>query len=204
MNETTLGRLAPIAGAAFAVTTIAGDLVIDKFPDSNTSVSTLGTYYAAHHNRVAAGGMVFAWATILLAIFGCALWNRARTLRPAVAAAILVATAVAVAAGLQEASTYWILGHVSTDHALTPAALQAWHIAGSEGVLSSGVALLLLAVGVAGIVPRWLAWPAIGVGLLQLTPLGFFASLLFLLWAAVAGIVLTVRPRAGSAVPALA
>jgi hypothetical protein len=203
MNERTaklIGRLAPLAGVAYAVLTIAGDLTIGKFPDSGTSLSGLASFYTAHHVRVAAGGMVLAWATILLAAFGCVLWVRAREARAhaAVCAAILVGTAAAVGADLQAASTYWILGHIGTETGVTPAALQSWHVAGSEGALGGGVAILLLAMAVAGIlwhaVPGWLAWPALVVGLLQLTPVGFLASMLFLLWAAVTGIRLTVRP----------
>lgn len=196
MNANTLGRLAPLAGAAYAVAMIVGDLVIGDFPDSSSSGSKLATYYAAHHAHVAAGGMVFAWAPILLAVFGCTLWSRARSVRPGVAAAILVATAVAVVADVQEATSFWVLGHDSTASTLTPSALQALHIAGSEGSLSTGVAFFLLAVGVAGIVSRWLAWPAIVLGIAQLVPgVGFFASMVFLLWAAVTGIAVTLRPR---------
>jgi hypothetical protein len=196
MNANTLGRIAPLAGAAYAVAMIAGDMVIGQFPDSDASVSKLTTYYANHHAHVAAGGMIFSWATILLAVFGCTLWSRARTVRPSIGAAILVATAVAVVADVQEATSFSLVGHASTASTLAPSALQALHIAGSEGSLSTGLAILLLAVGVAEIVPRWLAWPAIVLGVAQLVPgIGFFASMLFLLWAAVAGFALTVRPR---------
>lgn len=205
MNERSLARLAPLAGAAYAVATVAGDLVVGQFPDSDASTAKLHTYYAAHHAHVAAGGMIFGWSTLLLAIFGCALWSRTRDAgtHVAVAGAVLVATAVAVVEAAQEASGFLVLGDVSTKSAVAPATLQALHIAGSAGALGAGVALLLLAVSVAGIVPRWLAWPAVALGLLQLTPIGFFASLLFLLWAAVAGVVLTLRPRA-ALVPAVA
>lgn len=205
MNERSLGRLAPLAGVVYAVATIAGDLVIDAFPDTGTSTAKLHAYYAAHHANIAAGGLVFAWSTLALAIFGCALWARVRAAgaHAAVAAAVLVATAVAVVETAQEASGYLVLGDVATKGAVTPSALQALHISASAGALGTGVALLLLAVGVAGVVPRWLAWPAIVLGLLQLTPLGFVASLAFLLWAAAAGVVLTLRPRA-TLVPATA
>ncbi len=198
-----LGRIAPLAGAAYAVATVAGDLTIGKFPDSGTSPSSLADFYAAHHARVAAGGMVLAWGAILLAAFGCALWDRVRRsgAHPAVGVAVLIGVAAAVVADLQGASTYWILGHVSTEADVTPPALQAWHVAGSEGGLAGGVAILLLAVGVAGVlwrtVPRWLAWPALALALLQMTPIGFFASLAFLLWALVTGVALAFRPSAG-------
>ena len=43
--------------------------------------------------------------------------------------------------------------------------------------------------------PAWLGWLALvlGIGTLTPPPFGFYADLLFLLWAAVAGMVLSVR-----------
>jgi hypothetical protein len=197
MNEHRLARLAPLAGVAYAVATIAGDLVIGEFPDTGASTVKLHAYYAAHHGHVAAGGMIFAWSTLLLAVFGCALWSRVRAAggHVAVAAAVLVGTAVAVAETAQEASGFLTLGDAATKAGVSPSALQALHVSASAGALGAGMAILLLAVGSSRIVPRWLAWPAVVLGLLQLTPVGFFASLAFLLWAAVAGVILTLRQR---------
>ena len=58
MNANTLGRIAPLAGAAYAVAMIVGDLVVGQFPDSDASVSKLTTYYSNHHAHVAAGVIV--------------------------------------------------------------------------------------------------------------------------------------------------
>jgi hypothetical protein len=59
--------------------------------------------------------------------------------------------------------------------------------------------ILLVAVGVAGIlsraIPRWLAWPALLLGIVQISPIGFLASLLAVVWVAVTGIVLVLRPN---------
>jgi len=200
LTRNRIDRFVPLAGLGYAALAIAGDLTIGRFPDSGTSTSTLSSFYDAHHVRVAAGGMLLAWSTLLLGVFGAALWNRARNAgaHPVVAAVALVGTGAAVAMGLQEAATYWIAAHVSTEGSTTPAALQAWHIAGSEGAFAGGVALLLLASAAAGLgwraVPAWLAALAIVLGLAQLTPLGFVASMAFLAWAAAAGIVLALRP----------
>jgi hypothetical protein len=66
-----------------------------------------------------------------------------------------------------------------------------------------GTAALLIASGVSalrsGALPRWLAWAAIVVGLVAVTPLGFFAFLAGLLWIAVTSIVLLrAAPPAGT------
>jgi hypothetical protein len=42
--------------------------------------------------------------------------------------------------------------------------------------------------------PAWLAWSALVLGIAELTTFGFYASMLALLWTAVAGVVLSVRP----------
>lgn len=195
-----LGRLLPLAGVGFAVLSVAGDLTIGKFPDSNTSVAKLTQFYAAHHRQVGVGGTLLALAAILLGLFGVALWARVRSsdLHPAVAGAVLLGAAVATANELTGASAYITLGTVGHQAGVSPAALQAWHINGSEGGVGS-MMILLVAVGVAGIVsraiPRWLAWPALLLGIVQISPIGFLASLLVLVWAAVAGIILVLRPN---------
>jgi len=58
--------------------------------------------------------------------------------------------------------------------------------------------ILLLAAATAGIAgrafPRWLDLSAVALAILYVTLFAFFASLLVLLWAAVTGIVMVVRP----------
>jgi hypothetical protein len=201
-GSSRLARLVPLAGVGFAVLTMAGYLSIGPFPDSDASVSELTSFYAAHHGQVAAGGQLLGLAAIFLALFGTAVWARIRSsdLHPVVAGTALVGTAMAAVSWLQGAGAYSILGEIGHQPWLVPAALQATHVGGTVGGtvggIDGGTVLFLLAVATAGItgraVPRWLAVPALAV--LYLTPFGYFASLLVLLWAAVTGIVITVRP----------
>ena len=195
-----LARLVPLAGVVFAVLTIAGYLTIGPFPDSDASVSELTSFYAAHHGQVAAGGQLLGLAAIFLALFGTAVWARIRSsdLHPVVAGTALVGTAMATVSWLEGAGAYSILGEIGHQPWLLPAALQAVHVGGTVGGIDGGTVLFLLAVAAAGIAgrafPRWLAVPALALAILYLTPFGYFASLLVLLWAAVTGIVITVRP----------
>jgi hypothetical protein len=207
-----LARFAPLAGAAFAGLTIGGYLTIGKFPGSDTPVSQLTTYYAANHGRIGAGGLVLACAAICLAFFGVTLAAMIRVSSPGLASLALVGTAVAAAEQLSSASTYVTLGDIGSQTGISAGALQAWHVGGSDGGIGGGVPILMVAVALAAalarVFPRWLAMPGLALGLLQLTPVGFFAWMLFLLWALVAGIVLCRRPhreprpaRAGHGVP---
>ena len=194
-----LTRLLPLAGVAYAALILIGDLVIGEFPDSNTSLAELSRYFAAHSDQVRTGGQLMIWGGLALGLFGIAVWARVRqaTGPSVVAGLVLVGTAVAVVSELTGAGSYLTLGNIGADPAVTPEALQAWYIGSQFG--GGGGTLLMLGLFAAGVfaraIPRWLAWAALVLGIAAVSPFGFAASMLFLLWTAVAGIVLTVRSK---------
>jgi len=194
-----LTRWLPLAGLAYAVLTVAGDFVVDAFPDGNTSAPALVRYYAAHHTQVGLGGQLMGLGVIFLGLFVAGLVVRARS-SIATAAVIGVGGAALVAAQEWSAAVYAQLGSTGGEHSIAPAALQAWHIAGSEWTgIGSASLVLVLGIAVAGLVdrtlPAWIAVTALvlGCGSFAPQPFGFFASMLMLVWAAAAGITLTVR-----------
>ena len=195
-----LVRLLPLSGVAFAVLSMAGNLTIDKFPEPDTSISKLSTYYADHHAQLGRGGTLLGYSVVFIALFGVTLWSRAQLLRaPAVIrGALLVGTAMVAGTMITEAEAFQTLGQIGGKSTVTPPALQAWHINASAGGFGADFVVLLLAVAAAGILvrafPRWLAWVALALAILMFTPLGFFAYLLFHLWAIAAGMTLTLRP----------
>lgn len=203
--NTRLVRLAPLAGIVFAVLTVAGNGSIGKFPDGDTPIAKLIPFYAAHHGGIARGGLLLHWAALFFAFFAAAVWVRIRStgLHPLISGAAMLGAAVAVAGQLAGAGDYSTLGFIGSKHTVAPAALQAGHINGAGGGLVSGdggLAILLLAVAAAGIagraLPRWLAWSALPLGILQLTPIGYQAEIVFWVWAAVAGAYMALRPVA--------
>jgi hypothetical protein len=194
--SSTVERLAPLAGVGFGVLALAGDLTVDAFPDTATPVTSLTSYYAAHHTQVHRGGELMALSTVFLVFFGAALWARARRgASPVIAAGLLVGSALLAATDLRDAGAFSVVGEIGGLSTTDPAALQAWHLAGTSGPFASGLVVLLLAVGLAGVVqralPRWVGWSALVLAVLQVTPLAFLASMLFLLWSVVVGIALT-------------
>jgi hypothetical protein len=189
-----LSRFVPLAGVGAAVLTFAGYLVIGPNPDSTASTSTITAYYAAHHAHVSTAADLLTYSTILFALFGLAVWARIRgtALHPIVAGAALLGTAIATASHLADANAWSMLGELGNKHTISPGALQTLHISVSAGSTASaaGLGILLLAVALAGIIarafPRWLAWSALLLAILQLAPtpglIGFFASLALLPW----------------------
>jgi hypothetical protein len=196
-----LARVLPLSGAVFAVLAAAGNLTIGPFPDEDASLTRLTTYYADHHTQVGRGGALLGYSVVFFALFGIALWWRVRrsAAAPVVAAGVALGTAMVAVSMLTSANTYYALGRVAAEPTTSPQALQSWHIGGAVGGVGADSTVLLLALAAAGILaralPRWLAWSALVLSVMHLTPLGFLASLLFYGWALAAGIALTVRPN---------
>jgi hypothetical protein len=196
-RERRLTRILPLAGVAYAALIIAGDLAIGEFPGSDTTLPELSRYFAAHSSRVQTGGELMIWGGLALGLFGIAVWARVREAAgpPVVAGLMLVGTAVAVVSELIGAASYVTLGNIGANPDVTPEALQAWHVGSQFG--GGGGTLLMLGLFAAGVftraVPRWLGWAALVLAIAEVTPFGFLASILVLLWTAVAGIVLTLR-----------
>ena len=207
-----LGRFAPLAGAGSALLTIVAYMVIGPNPDSDAPTSTITAYYSAHHAHVQLAGMLLMYAAVLFALFGASVWARIRqtALHPILAGTILIATAVATASDLAYASGWYLLGDLGSKHTITPATIQSLHVTVAAADLPAAAALgtFLVAFAAAGILgrtfPRWLAWPALALGILQLVPTpgattGFLAGLLILPWTIAAA--LTMYRRAGQAAP---
>jgi hypothetical protein len=196
-KATTLAKLLPLAGVGYAVLTMAGNFTIGEFPDATSPVADLSRYYATHGGAVRLGGQLMILGALCLGLFGVAAYARVRETAesPMVAGLVLVGTAVAVTSDLSAGATYALLGSIGADGAVTPGALQAWQIGTELG--GGGGTLLMLGLFAAGVfsraIPAWLAWPALVLGIAEFTPVGFYASLLVLLWTAVAGITLSLR-----------
>jgi hypothetical protein len=209
----TFARIAPLSGVVFGALTIAGDTIIGPFPEGDTSADQLPGYYATHAGHVAAGAALWYWATLLFAVFGMALAARFRRWNvPApVVWTVLAGTVVETVFSAIGAAQGTLLAEIGVEPHVSPAALQAWQMSLSMWGSSAGIVLLLAGVAVAGFgyraLPRWLAGLGLLLAAVQLAPveqIAFLASIVFLLWAAVVGLVLAVRPGVAVEGPAAA
>lgn len=194
----TVPRWLPLTGAVAGGLTFAADGMIGDFPDGNTSPAALTHWYAVHHAGVAHGGFVSGIEAVFLGLFVATLVHRCRT-APLAAAVIAIGGAATLAHEEWSAASYSLMGQLSTQHGVTPAALQAWQIAGAEFGAPSSSIVLFAGVAAAslmgGAVPRWLGISGLVLALCQLVPApwGFWASLLVMVWLVVAGVALTLR-----------
>jgi hypothetical protein len=110
--------------------------------------------------------MLLALGGIFFVLFGLAMWARIReaSASPLLAGLAIIATTLVALTTLASAGTYGVLGDIGSQPAVAPAALQAWHIMGSDGSLadSASTFLFLLAAAGAGLLaPRAVpaGWP---------------------------------------------
>lgn len=192
-------RWLPLGGLGYALFTIVGDLVVDKFPDGDTSTAALARYYAVHHTQVGRGGQLMGLSVVFFGLFVVGLLLRSRSVA-ATAAVIGVGGAAYVAAQEWSSGVYAQLGNMGAEHGMSPEALQAWHFVGAEGSgLSSSSIIFVLGIALASLVDRTLpVWIGVTAVVLEAMsflpqPFGFFSGMLMLVWAAAAGITLAVR-----------
>ena len=198
---TALTRGAALAGVLSAGLTIAGYLTIGPFPDASTPVSELRNFYAHSGGQVALAGTLLGWSAICFAVFAAAVLGRLHGSGvPSVIVGVMALGAAAeMMAGLNSGAVYNLVGQLGVDPGVSGGALQAWHISGAAFGVAGGEMLFLLGVAVAGIrygaLPRSLAWTGLVLAIVPFAPhpWGYYASLAFLLWMAVAGVVLAIR-----------
>ncbi len=200
--DTAFARWLSLAGVGYALLSIAGNLVIDKFPDETTTPAALVRYYAGHHAQVQRGGEILVLSTVFLGLFVAALAVRSRRFVSG-AGIIIVGGTSLLAAEVYSASTYHLLGSIGAQPHVSAEALQAWHISGAAFGDNTGLSLFLLGVALTALVgrvlPAWAGWSALVLGIGTIVPgFGFFAAMLSLLWFMVVGIALAVRGPASA------
>jgi hypothetical protein len=197
--------LAPLTGVAFVILVVIAFAVSGSTPDINDSPQKILTYYNDHDSKQMFASFLLALGTVFLLFFLGVL----RTVLRAAEGAVGRLSAVAFGGGLvlgvgilSFAGFNFVLAD-GADH-LTPDAAQALNALNVDFFfpVAAGLATLLVATGISAVrsrvLPAWLAWIAIVLGIAAITPVGFFAFLAFGIWVLVVSVLLW---RAASSVP---
>jgi hypothetical protein len=205
MRSRNLQRYAPLTGAAFVVLVIVAVVIGGETPDNGDSVRKIVNFW--HDNRDAQlwSSLIAAWALVFFVWFAATVRSVLRRLEegPSRLSAISFGGALIGATGL--------LSSLSIDFAAADSVNDVpGHVTQTLTVLSNGfffpiavgyglffLATGLLAVGTKAL-PAWLGWPAVVIGIVCVTPAGFFALLLGMLWILVVSIVLYLREGAAA------
>ena len=199
--DRTLDRLAPLTGPLFAVLTLFGLIGLGgDTPDSDDTAAKVVAFYTKHQDQQTAAAIIVALGALALIFFAGSLRqallgpDRTADRRASIA---FGGTLVCAAGLLLMASGHFALA--DSTHKITPQAAQALNAleGGTWMMAFIGMTALLLSSAVAILttrrLPVWMGWSALVLGVVGLTPVGFIAVGLGIVWVGVLGIVLYLR-----------
>jgi hypothetical protein len=202
-QRTRFEWLVPLVGIVCVAVLIVGLAMVGEPPNADDGAQTIVDHYADNKTAIQVGSAFQVVAGALLIFYFGYL---RKVLRPREGEggvlsllALVGATIFAVGASI-DATIQYAISDAAED--IEPASVQAlqalWD--GDFLPLVLGSQVMWFAVGLAislhGALPRWLGWVALALGVLMLTPVGFFAFPVGALWIVVVSVLLAIRARA--------
>jgi hypothetical protein len=198
-------RWAPLCGVVFVGLLVTSFAVSGSSPGVKASGAEVVRYYTAHRGHQQASGFLSLYGIVFFLFFAGALRGYLRRRQDAdtlaglsLAGAVLLAVGGSIFGGLQIALS-------DAPSALSPGAAQALNVISNDLFLPliAGTCVFMIANGLAIVrhrpFPAWLGWVALLIGVVAVTPIGFFAFLGTLAWVLVASIYMVTGER-GTAV----
>lgn len=192
------GRVLALAGPVFAVVFGAAVFTMSETPAEDASAQEVLTYSADHQGELMVQAFLGPALAALLVIFFSALRAaaRERVVAPGAGPTVMVAGAVLWASGLLLGSTL-ALGLAGAGDNEQAAVAETLNVLGAVSWIPfiAGIGVTLIGAGMTTLrtrmLPRWLGWVALVVGVASLAgPGGFLGFFVGPLWMLVAGVVL--------------
>jgi hypothetical protein len=203
------GWLVPLTGVAFIVLAIISIIVGGEPKDADRPAGEIVEWYVDNKDSVMISAFIGMAATVLLVFFGAYLRNvlRAGAGGEDMLSLVSFIGIVVIAVGFAIDATILIALAEGADD-IDPVAVQALQALWDNDFvpIALGILLFLWATGIAvvktGVLPKWLGWIMIVLGVLAITPLGFAAFLGSVVVILVISILLAVRARSAPPGPA--
>lgn len=207
-------RLAPLSGIVFFVLLAAALEWSGDSPEPDASPAKIVSWYTDHHSRELVTAVLVAVAAVFLAGFVSALRERVRAAEGEArfwSNVVLIGGAAAVAGFLLGAATAAALADAGANQ-LGSAALVTLNELSFGSVMGLMLPLAVMLFGAAGatlsaaVLPRWLGWAALVLGIVMFVPadFAFLGFVLSGIWIVIVSIVIwrgeaavaPARPRA--------
>lgn len=208
MTRSTLERLAPLTGIAFVVLIVISFIVGGESPDSDDSTEEVVRFWTENDGEQVWSAVIGAWSAVFLVWFGGSVRVALRRAEgePGRLSAISFGGFLLLALGILAFSGFqFAAGETAGD--VPDEVTQTLSVLFSDFFipLAAGNVIALLATGIAtvrhGGLPRWLGWVAIVLGIVSLTPAGFFAFLGAGIWVLILSVLLFRADRVSPAAP---
>jgi hypothetical protein len=199
----TSRQLLPLSGVVSVLLILVSFIIVGESPDLDAAPSDVVSYYTDNDSSLQFGGALLALGSFFFLLFSTTVTSLLRRdpARGSVAANFSLGGGIVFAVGL---TIFAGLGFTAGDAVddVGPATLQTLHALEMDMffTVAVGTAAFLLGTGIGalktGLLPRWLAWAAIVIGIVALTPGGFFSFLALGIWTLVASAMLAMREGA--------
>jgi len=194
--------LVPLTGVAFIVLGIVSFIVGGEPKSADEPVGEIVNFYVDNKDSVQAGAFIGVAATVLLVFFGAYLrrFLRAGAGEGEMLSLISFVGIAIVAVGFAIDTTILIALSEAADD-INPIAVQSLQALWDNDFvpLALGVLLFLWGTGLSvirsGVLPKWLGWVMLVLGVLGLTPIGFVSAIGTAILVLVLSILLSVRAR---------
>jgi hypothetical protein len=201
--------LAPLTGVVFVALAVIAFIISGETPDVDDSPVKILAFYIKHDTEQIWASALLAWGAVFFLFFLGVLRTALRAAEGGFARLSTVAFGggIVLAIGMLAFAGFTFTLGDAADDGLTPQAAQALNALNSDFFfpVAAGLGTLMIATALSSIrsrvLPPWLAWAALVIGIAAVTPIGFFAFLVFGLWTLAASVVLW-RAAAAPAAPA--
>jgi hypothetical protein len=197
MESRGLERFAPLTGVLFVALIVLAIVIGGETPDNDDSQQAIVEFWRDNDDAQIWSNVIGAWATVFFLWFAASLRSALRRAEggPARLSTLSFGGAVVAAVGLLSALSLNFA--VADSVGDVPASVTQTLTVLSNGFffpIAAGYAVFFLAVGVLSVrtrmLPVWLGWVTVLLGVVCLTPVGFFALLLGLVWIVLVSVLL--------------
>jgi hypothetical protein len=193
-------QLVPLSGVAAVVLMIAAFAVGGETPEADASLNEVVSYYSEHDTDLQIASALLALGAFFFLIFSTTVAGALRRAQGesggssalGFAGGIVFAVGVTIFAGLGFTAAD-VVGDVD------PTVIQALNALGADMffTVAVGTGAFLLGAGIAtlktGALPRWLGWAAVVIGVIAITPAGFFGFIALGVWTLIASVILSMQ-----------
>jgi hypothetical protein len=204
---------APWTGIAAVILIAIAFIVGGETPDFDASTKDVLDYYDDQTGQIITS-LLLLYGGILLVFFAATLRSALRSADALSGLVFIGGTLMGLGVGIFAGLNFTLTDLANSDHLdrIGPGTLQSLNALNSDFFfpLVIGTAVFLISAGLAifrtGALPRWMGWVALVLGIVTLTPAGFFAFIASGLWIIAAAVILLQgrRTAAGEAAAATA
>jgi hypothetical protein len=204
------GKWAPLCGVVFVGLLVASFALSGNSPGADASGAKVLSFYTAHRGEQQGAAFLGMYALVFFLFFAAAFRGYVRRIRPESGSLATLsfggALLLAVGGGVLSATQFALSdspGHLSAG------AAQALNVLNNDIFipLVAGACVFMIANGLVtirhGALPAWLGWTALLIGVVSVTPIGFFGFMATIAWVLIVSVLIVVREvRATAAAPA--